>query len=358
MSKAAPLLSGSVRAVKDFALQPLVPASVLAFIAYGPHDAVQRFLDHGLVQRVLGKRDVRRSLRILLALGVARVLNRWLSKRAVNNDSLSAVPGWTWQSEIAVVTGGCSGIGRGIVLGLVEKGIEVIILDVQDLPTDMKHNGSIKYYKCDITSADAVREAADHIRLTIGHPSILVNNAGIANSQSILDTPDDYLQKIVGVNMMSHWSTVREFMPNMILKNKGHIVTIASIASYVALPTSAHYSATKAGALAFHECLRAEVQHLHKAPGVLTTVVHPSWVATNMTSKWGKRITDSHGPMMAPTQVSDRVVKQLLSAKGDHIFVPDHASWLSTLRGWPSWMQQGLRNVVAKGSAAGYKKPQ
>lgn len=354
MPKPLQLVGGSVRTVQNLALQPIVPASILAFIAYGPQHLVQKFLNHPALRRILGNRDIKSPLRILLALGVARLLNKWMSKRAVNNWSLSPGSGWQWQSEIAVVTGGCAGIGRGIVLGLVEKGVEVVILDVQDLPADMEKSGLIKYYKCDVTSADAVRKAADHIRLSIGHPSILINNAGLAHSHSILDTPDEYLQKIIGVNLLSHWTTTKEFLPNMILKDKGHIVTIASIASYVALPTAVHYSASKAGALAFHEGLKAEVLYLHKAPGVLTSVVHPSWVATDLTAKYGKQITASHGPMMLPEVVAKRVVDQLMSAKGAQIFVPDNTSWLSTVRGWPSWMQNGGMSLVAKRTAASY----
>lgn len=355
MPRPIELIGGTARTAKDIALQPLVPASILAFIAYGPRNAVHKFLNHPALRRILGNTNVKSPLRILLALGVARLLSKWMSQRAVNNWSLSAGSGWQWQSEIAVVTGGCSGIGKSIVFGLIEKGVEVIVLDVQDLPADMKHVGSIKYYNCDITSADAVREAADHIRLTIGHPSILVNNAGLAHSHSILDTPDDYLRKIMGVNLLAHWTMTKEFLPNMILKNKGHIVTIASIASYIAVPTAAHYGASKAGALAFHEGLKNEVLYLHKARGVLTSIVHPSWVATNMTARYGERITASHGQMMLPETVSKRVVDQLLSAKGAQIFVPAHASWISTVRGWPTWLQEGVRGLVAKTAAAAYQ---
>lgn len=345
MASVVPLTSGLIRAVTNLTLQPAIPASALAFLAYAPADVVQRVFNPQTLQRLFGTTDVKSPLRIILALGIARVLNRFLSRWALNNWTLSAQSGWQWQGELAVVTGGCSGVGRAIVLGLVEKGVEVAILDVQELPADMAKIRTIKHWMCDITSAEAIKEAADDIRLTLGHPTIVVNNAGIAQSHSIIETPDAFLRNIMGVNLMALWATAREFLPNMILKNKGHVVTVASMASYVALPSAIDYSATKAGALAFNEGLKSEIKHIYKSPGVMTTVVHPMWVATNMTAKYADRIEKSQGPMMSAQAVADSVLKQIYSRKGGHVFVPDRTSWISAIRGLPSWMQEMMRDV-------------
>lgn len=69
----------------------------------------------------------------------------------------------------------------------------------------------------------------------------------------IVSHDDAFLHKIFGVNLLSHFTTVKEFLPDMLKQNKGHIVTVASMASFVAVPGIADYAATKAGALAFHE---------------------------------------------------------------------------------------------------------
>jgi short-subunit dehydrogenase len=87
----------------------------------------------------------------------------------------------------------------------------------------------------------------------MGAPSILINNAGIAHAHTILDTSDEYLRKIFDVNLLSNWYTVKAFLPDMITKNKGHIITIASTASYAGVGGMVDYTATKAGVLAFHE---------------------------------------------------------------------------------------------------------
>jgi len=111
----------------------------------------------------------------------------------------------------------------------------------------------IMYVKCDITSHEAIKEAVQAVREKFGHPSILVNNAGIQKFLSILEAPDEYVTKIYEVNMIAHYWTVKECLPDMIKKNKGHIVGVASMASFIGAPGVIPYSCTKAGVLAFHE---------------------------------------------------------------------------------------------------------
>jgi all-trans-retinol dehydrogenase (NAD+) len=98
-----------------------------------------------------------------------------------------------------------------------------------------------------------VSEIASAIRRDIGAPSILINNAGIATAHTILDSSEEYLEKIFRVNLLSHWITIKEFLPAMLEARKGHIVSIASMASYFTCAGLVDYAATKAGVLALHE---------------------------------------------------------------------------------------------------------
>ncbi|KAJ0333835.1 hypothetical protein COL922a_010392 [Colletotrichum nupharicola] len=208
---------------------------------------------------------------------------------------------------------------------------------------------TVFYRKCDISSASAVAEAADSIREMVGHPFILINNAGMANRSSILDLAPEKASKLFGVNLMALWYTTKAFLPNMILKNKGHIVTIASIASYISLPTAVDYSASKAGALAFHEGLTCEIKHIYRSPGVLTTVVHPMWVATDMTKDDKKAIERSGtNKMMKPEDVAKVVADQIFSRRGAQLIIPSRASWLSGFRGLPNWFQEILRDSIGQ----------
>jgi all-trans-retinol dehydrogenase (NAD+) len=334
----------SFAAISALALEPAISASLLAIIRYAPAEFRARYLDIPTLRSSIGANATSRMLRILFALGLVRCINRAMNSWALNNWRASAQVGWEWSKEIAVVTGGCSGIGKAIALGLAIKGVKVAVLDIQELPDDMRAIDGIRYFRCDITSAAAVTEAGDAVRKTLGHPSILINNAGIALSHSIVDASDESLRKIFSVNLIALWSTTKDCLPNMILQNKGHIVTIASIASFMALPGAVDYSATKAGALAFHEGLACEIKHIYKAPGIITTVVHPSWVRTQMTQQYAERIERRQGKMMTPDEIASRVVKQIFKRKGGQLIIPSRVSNLSGIRGWPNWLQEWLRD--------------
>lgn len=343
------LITRTLGTLGSIALKPIVPAVALVILHYAPRDIASHYSGALIFPRSLSvwakqSTYLQTPLRILLALGLTRLVNQTANSWALNNRRFMSHPGWRWSDEIVVVTGGCSGIGKAMVLGLAQKGITVVILDISELSEDLKAIKAVKYWKCDISSAAAVRKAADDIRATVGHPSILINNAGIANPRPILDTSSDALQKIFGVNLLSLWSTTQEFLPDMIHRNKGHIVTIASTASYVVMSTLAPYSATKAGALAFHEGLACEIRSHYKASGVLTTVVHPSWTATNMTNLHADKIEGSSGPMMRPEDVAARVLQQIFSCRGGQLFVPDGGGLLSGVRALPNWLQQILRS--------------
>ena len=292
------------------------------------------------------------GLKILLGLSIVSKLNQGLNAVAHNSWRLRTARGWNdWSDEIAVVTGGSSGIGHDIVERLASMGVRVAVFDIADLPKETQANARVSFYHCDVTSADSVASAAEAVRRELGHPTILINNAGIANPAPILKTSVPFLHKIMGVNLMSMWYTTQQFLPSMIQKNKGHIVTVASIASFVALATAAPYSATKAGALAFHESLAAEIKHQYKAHNVLTTVVHPNFVRTPLVADFSGRLENAGVRMMTADVVAKAVVKRIKSKRGGQLIIPDSASGVSGIRGWPTWLQEVIRDAIARGAA-------
>lgn len=116
---------------------------------------------------------------------------------------------------------------------------------------------------------------AAQIRADHGDPTVLVNNAGVGHDGTILEEPEAKIRQTFEVNIMSHFWMVREFLPSMVKNNHGHVITVASMASFVALGEMADYCASKAGALAFHESLTQELRLWYNAPKVRTRYV--SW---------------------------------------------------------------------------------
>lgn len=331
----------------------LTPISLLAALLYAPPELLEQYLGSDFLQTTWPT-IVKPIMQTLIGLGVVRTLNASLNALATNNWRISSTPPnnkrWDWPNEIAVVTGGCGGIGLALVEGLTAKGVRVAVLDVAAPPPALKTNAKAVYFKCDVTSLSAVAETADAVRKTMGgDPSILINNAGVAKSNSILDIAETDLRRVLGVNLLAMWFTVKQFLPAMVRNNKGHVVTVASLASFVALADSIEYSATKAGALAFHEGLACEIKNIYKAPGIVTTIAHPNFVRTPMTEPYAERIERTLR-MLKIEDVSRPLLAQIFSGRGGQLVMPSSLTFLSGLRGWPSWMQEGFRDIMGRGS--------
>lgn len=111
---------------------------------------------------------------------------------------------------------------------------------------------------------------ASQIRKDHGDATVLINNAGVGAGGTILDKSDDQIRLTMDVNTMSHFWTVKEFLPSMIQKDHGHVVTVASMASFVGVGEITDYSCSKAAALAFHEGLTQEIRHWYGSKRIRT----------------------------------------------------------------------------------------
>lgn len=129
---------------------------------------------------------------------------------------------------------------------------------------------NVFFYKTDITSHPAVKEIASQIKKDHGIVTVLINNAGVATGGTILDEPDEKIRLTMEVNTLSHFWTVKEFLPGMIQKDHGHIVTVASLASFASFGEITDYSCSKAAALAFHEGLTQEIRHWYGSKKIRT----------------------------------------------------------------------------------------
>lgn len=341
--------------IVECAFQPLVTIPLLVVLLYTPASICEFiYRATSFSHHIELGGGIVHLLEILVALGIVRTTNSALNAWATNNWQIRAGSGWNWPSEVAVVTGGCSGIGRAIAEALTANEIRVAVLDVQKLPKSMEANDLLTYFHCDVSDPESIANTADKIRADVGSPSILVNNAGITGSHTILKTPSDFLGQIFDINILSHWRLVQQFVPDMVKKGKGHIVTVASVNSFLTNSANADYVAAKAAALAFHEGLTSELKIWYRAPGVKTTIAHPSWVRTPMIeasvlkSKQDPRILES---MLRPEEVAGVIVRQIISRRGAQLFIPSSVAPISCLKGLPNWTQELVRDWFGKTSA-------
>jgi len=182
----------------------------------------------------------------------------------------------------------------------------------------------------------------------MGSPSILINNAGIGNASPILELPFENLQRLFQINILSHFSTVKEFLPDMLARKKGHIMSVASLASFVSLAGAVDYSCTKSGLLAFHEGLGQELKHRYKCPEIKTSIIHPGWARTAITEHPAimAGLKSTKAKLLEPEDVANAMVKQIIAAKSGQVVLGPSIS--PKLRAFPSWIQELIRDSQAK----------
>ncbi|KAF3911863.1 hypothetical protein AA313_de0209390 [Arthrobotrys entomopaga] len=225
--------------IKKFALNPKYTFALFIFLRY-----TRKGQDIAADYQTLSK-----AIRSALIWGVFYKINRYLNWGTSNNWVKDN--SWVWEKEVALVTGGSGGIGELVVKGLAEKGLKVVVLDVIDLTYEAPSN--VYFYKCDITSTAQIAEVAEEIRTIVGNPTILVNNAGVARGNTLLEGTEKDVRFTFDVNILAHFWIIREFLPYIIKNNHGHVVTVASVAGYQTAPQMVDYGATKAAAISFHE---------------------------------------------------------------------------------------------------------
>ncbi|KAF2807694.1 NAD(P)-binding protein [Mytilinidion resinicola] len=284
------------------------------------------------------------NLKTLLCFGLARYVSKFLDSAVTNN--------WTndqydWNKEIVVVTGGSDGIGAIVVKLLAERGIKVAVLDVQ--PLKYEAPPTVHFFQCDLSSSSSIASTATSVRSTLGDPTVLINNAGCARGKTILSTTEKDLHLTFNVNTLSHYFLAQAFLPAMIAANHGLVLTVASTAAYLTAPQMVDYAASKAAALAFHEGLSAELATVYNAKKVRTVVMCQGYTRTPLFK--GFDDSDRRGVAYAlePETVAEEIVKAVLRGRSAHLMLPAASWWVvQPHRGWPLWMQYGLRKRLVK----------
>jgi NAD(P)-dependent dehydrogenase (short-subunit alcohol dehydrogenase family) len=159
--------------------------------------------------------------------------------------------------KVAVVTGGCSGIGLATVRRFVEEGARVVIGDIDDergrtLVGELGGEDVVSYVHVDVTSKDEVDALFARAQERYGAVDIAFNNAGISppDDDSILDTGLDAWRRVQEVNLTSVYLCCKAALPYMLEQKSGSIINTASFVAVMGAATSQiSYSASKGGVL-------------------------------------------------------------------------------------------------------------
>jgi all-trans-retinol dehydrogenase (NAD+) len=193
-----------------------------------------------------------------------------------------------------------------------------------------------------------VAAVAEKVRSQVGHPTIIINNAGVVRGKTILDATPADVRFTFDVNALAHYWIVQTFLPHIVAQNHGMVVTMASFASWLTIPNMVDYGATKAAALAFHEGLSAELKTRYNAPKVRTVVVHPGATNTELFTGF-EQGAPFLMPHQAPESIAEAVVKQILSGRSGQVILPETGGIWPSLRSQPDWYTYRLRSKAQTG---------
>ena len=208
-----------------------------------------------------------------------------------------------------VITGAASGLGRRMALGVAQRGGTLSLWDVNGAGLDAvvaeveSLGGRAQPVVCDVSDRKAVYAAAAGITDPV---DVLINNAGVVNGKSLLEIPDEQIERGLQINTHSLFWMIKAFLPAMIERNRGHIVTIASAAGLIGVPRLTDYCASKFAAVGLDESLRVELRK--RAPGVRTTVVCPYYIDTGMFEGVKTRFSFLL-PILEEAKVADKILK-------------------------------------------------
>lgn len=210
--------------------------------------------------------------------------------------------------QVAVVTGSASGIGRALALAFAERGMNVVLADIDEhglvnVADEIAATGrDVAVVPTDVTDFDAVEALAAVAVDRFGTVDVVCNNAGIAHGiRPVWEIAADEWQRMLAVNVWSVIHGIRAFVPRLIAQGSGHVVNTASMAGLTTVPQLADYVVSKHAVVALTESLRADLDAT--SSGVGATVLCPGPVQTPMADQLasGRR---PPSPPIDPTAVA------------------------------------------------------
>ena len=203
------------------------------------------------------------------------------------------------EGQVAIVTGGARGIGKGICEVFCREGATVALWDVLDGTETVneitQNGGNIFFQKVDVTDQSSVDSAIEEIIKQHGKIEILINNAGIIKDRSFLKMSEEEWDSVINVNLKSLYVVTRSVIPHMKENGYGRIVSASSINGTAGAFGQTNYCATKAGISGFTRALCKEVGRF----GITANAVAPGFIQSAMTDSMPEEVINA-GIKMIP----------------------------------------------------------
>jgi len=184
--------------------------------------------------------------------------------------------------KVVWITGASSGIGEAMALAASAQGAKLVLsarreTELQRVKQACAHPAQVAVLPLDLTDFDA-EAAARRAAAFFGPVEVLVNNAGISQRSTVLNTDMAVYRRIFELDFFACVALTKAVLPGMVTAKAGHIVTISSVVGYVGTPLRSGYAAAKHALHGFYDALRAEVWR----ENVKVTLICPGFIKTNV----------------------------------------------------------------------------
>jgi NAD(P)-dependent dehydrogenase (short-subunit alcohol dehydrogenase family) len=235
--------------------------------------------------------------------------------------------------KVVLITGAARGIGAEVARQLAARGARLALVGLEkDLLDEVARQTGGKAWEADVTDWDVLERVTNEVAEHFGAIDVVVANAGIAATGFVRSMDPKAFERVIEVNLLGVWRTVRTALPHLI-RSRGYCLVVSSLAAIVHIPGNAAYSAAKAGCEAFADSLRAEVRHL----GVGVGTAYFSWIATDMVNSadqhpvFGRLRRGMRGPAgkKYPVRNVGRAVVRGIEKRAKAVHVP---GWVGALK--------------------------
>ncbi|XP_053687135.1 17-beta-hydroxysteroid dehydrogenase 13-like [Sabethes cyaneus] len=233
-------------------------------------------------------------------------------------------------NQVALVTGGANGLGRALCLRLAQEGCAVAVADIDLVGAKstaeeirQRFGKPVDAFRVDVSDYASVQQLRKDVECSLGPVDILVNNAGLLAMLSLSEGKPEDVRRIVDVNLMAHFWTIREFKEGMVERRRGHIVAISSMFGIVPCGRTISYTTTKFGVRGLMAALREEIFMDNLSDCIHTTCAYPAGVATRKQFvDFVQSLSKIKLPWNSPETVANMIVDAVRANKSE--IVPSH----------------------------------
>ncbi len=260
------------------------------------------------------------------------------------------------QHKVVLITGASSGIGRALAFAFGHEGASIVICARQPealntVSQELQQAGIDNLaLTADVSVEADVKALIDQAVAHYGRLDILVNNAGITMRSLVVDADPAVFRKVMDINFMGTVYATRYALPH-ILKTKGSVVGISSIAGYRGLPVRAGYSASKFAMNGFLEALRTEMRHtgvhvLTACPGFTTSNIRVA--ALDASGQVAGETVRDESSMMSAEECAQHILKAVKKRKRELILTSQGKLTVFLNKWLPALTDRLVYNTLAK----------